>query len=160
MCVIYRKRHTIRSRLRLAEQLALRRAGIKKSQLSELSPRLIHSLTRIPLSRAKELSALIQFENCTSVGPSTAQDLWNLGYRSLKDLQDEDPTEIYERLCRQVGNRVDPCLLDVFRSIIAQAKNPNLPVDQRNWWYWTPHRRDAGRSVSLRLLRPRKGARL
>jgi hypothetical protein len=29
------------------------------------------------------------------------------------------------------------CCLDVFQAAVAQAKNPKLPIDKRQWWYWS-----------------------
>jgi hypothetical protein len=31
--------------------------------------------------------------------------------------------------------------LDVFACAIAQAVNPDLPEEQRDWWYWTKIRK-------------------
>jgi hypothetical protein len=31
--------------------------------------------------------------------------------------------------------------LDVFRAAVAQAKDPRLPADQCQWWYWSRSRK-------------------
>jgi hypothetical protein len=36
---------------------------------------------------------------------------------------------------------VDICCLDVFRAAVAQARNPHLPVEQCQWWYWSRKRK-------------------
>ena len=72
-----------------------------------------------------------------SVGPATIADLTELGVTSVSALAREDAGELYERLCAQRGQRLDPCCEDVFRAAVAQARDPNLPAEQRRWWYWS-----------------------
>jgi hypothetical protein len=38
---------------------------------------------------------------------------------------------------RSTSQAQDVCCLDVFRAAVAQAKNPNLPIEQRLWWQWS-----------------------
>jgi len=39
----------------------------------------------------------------------------------------------------------DICCLDVFSAAVAQARNPQLPPEQCQWWYWSRKRKaDAG----------------
>ena len=134
------KEDGISSRLTPAELRAVRKARLKKSQLKDQTPELLASLTGLPLPRCEQLVVLHQFTELDSVGPATAEDLWVLGYRSLAELRTERPREMYERLCRVSGTRLDPCVEDVFRAIVAQARDPELPAEQRNWWYWTQYR--------------------
>ena len=35
----------------------------------------------------------------------------------------------------------DICCLDVFRAAVAQARNPQLPLEQCQWWYWSRQRK-------------------
>lgn len=72
-----------------------------------------------------------------------------------KDLARRSPEKLYEQLCAVTGQQHDICCLDVFRAAAAQARNPNLPAEQRNWWYWSRRRsaegiranKDAGATV-------------
>jgi hypothetical protein len=132
----------VTSRLSRSEVSALRRAALRKEQLGSLSPRMLAKLTGIPLRRCVELSALSRFQALDSVGPATAEDLWILGYRSVAELRTARPRKMYEKLCRLSGVRLDPCVEDVFRAAVAQARDPDLPSEQRNWWYWTPFREE------------------
>jgi hypothetical protein len=72
------------------------------------------------------------------------RDFDQLGVRSVEQLAAADADELYERLCALTRSRQDPCVLDVFRCTVAQARNPRLPAEQRNWWYWS-RKRKAGR---------------
>ena len=80
-----------------------------------------------------------------SVGPATAADLAKLGITKIEQLRRADADRLYERLCRVTGQRHDPCCRDVFAAAIAQAKNPNLPEEQRDWWYWSRLRKETSK---------------
>jgi hypothetical protein len=71
------------------------------------------------------------------VGKSLAQDLHSLGIHLPSDLAAADPDHLYRALAQQTGLRQDPCVLDVFRCAVAQARDPNLPEEQKDWWYWS-----------------------
>ncbi len=72
-----------------------------------------------------------------SVGPATLRDFTDLGIETVSELAAEDPDDLYRRLCSLRGERIDVCCLDVFRAAVAQAQDPNLPEEQKRWWYWS-----------------------
>lgn len=78
-----------------------------------------------------------RLEDLVSVGPAMVQDFELLGIRSLAQLSRRNPEKLYERLCEVTGKTQDVCCLDVFRAAVAQARNPRLPLEQRQWWYWS-----------------------
>ncbi|MGO9777133.1 MAG: helix-hairpin-helix domain-containing protein [Terracidiphilus sp.] len=78
-----------------------------------------------------------QLEELAGVGPAALSDLRLLGIRSVAGLALEDGKELYERLCQRTGQQHDPCVLDVFRCAVAQARDLELPTEQRKWWYWS-----------------------
>jgi hypothetical protein len=44
--------------------------------------------------------------------------------------------------------------LDVFRAAVAQARNPQLPAEQCQWWYWSRLRkRGEKRALARRKIR-------
>jgi hypothetical protein len=75
------------------------------------------------------------------VGPAVEADLKSLGVASVAALKGRDGDELYRRLCEQTGTRQDPCVLDGFRCAVAQAKDEDLPAEQRNWWWWSRQRK-------------------
>jgi predicted RecB family nuclease len=89
---------------------------------------------------------LRRLEDLISVGPATRRDFERLGIRSVAQLARANPQRLYERLCRAAGARQDPCVLDVFQAAVAQARNPRLPVEKCQWWYWS-RKRKAGRAA-------------
>ncbi|HEX7286695.1 MAG TPA: helix-hairpin-helix domain-containing protein [Candidatus Angelobacter sp.] len=78
-----------------------------------------------------------QLEDLAGVGPATVADLRLLGVRSVADLARKDGDDLYQRLCELTGVQHDPCCLDIFRCAVAQARDPELPEEQKNWWYWS-----------------------
>jgi hypothetical protein len=71
------------------------------------------------------------------VGPSIASDLHELGIFTIGQLAASDGRELYDRLCAQTGVRQDPCVEDTFVCAVAQARDPELPAERKNWWYWS-----------------------
>lgn len=76
-----------------------------------------------------------------SIGPAMLRDFALLGIHSVAELSRRNPEKMYEDLCRITGQAVDICCLDVFRAAVAQARNPRLPAEQRQWWYWSRKRK-------------------
>jgi hypothetical protein len=69
------------------------------------------------------------------------RDFELLGVESVAQLAEQDPRALYERLCFLTQSRQDPCVLDTFRCAVAQARDPELPEEQRRWWYWSSLRK-------------------
>ena len=131
----------VSSKLTSEERKVLRKIGVKKKDLPDLTPGELTKMTAFSPERCEQLVGLTQLEGLTSVGPSIAKDLWILGYRSVESLRIAKPEAMYDRLCELAGHRVDPCVEDVFRCAVAQARHDDLSSEARNWWYWTPYRR-------------------
>lgn len=82
-----------------------------------------------------------QLGDLISVGPAMLRDFEQLGICSVAQLAKQDPQKMYARLERLVGKHVDPCVLDTFRAAVAQARNPRLPAEKCQWWYWSRKRK-------------------
>lgn len=65
------------------------------------------------------------------------RDFEQLGISSVHQLKSQDSQKLYDKMCRLTGTRQDPCVLDTYRCAIEQARNPNLPREQADWWYWS-----------------------
>jgi hypothetical protein len=76
-----------------------------------------------------------------SVGPAMVRDFEILGVHSVAQLARRSPERLYRKLCREAPEHQDICCLDVFRAAVAQARNPRLPVEQCQWWYWSSVRK-------------------
>ncbi len=89
----------------------------------------------------KRLTRLTDLPN---VGPAMAADLVRLGIRRPDDLRQSDPYALYNELCRLSGQRHDPCVIDVFISVVRfMAGEP-----ARAWWEYTAERKQTLASES------------
>jgi pathogenicity locus Cdd1 protein len=82
-----------------------------------------------------------QLKDLVSVGPAMLQDFELLGITTVPQLRRRSPQRMYASLCRLKGQKIDACCLDVFVAAVAQAKDPDLPIEQRQWWYWSKVRK-------------------
>jgi Pathogenicity locus len=69
------------------------------------------------------------------------RDFDQLGIRSVAQLAKQDPKKMYLRLARLAGQPIDPCVLDTFCAAVAQARNPRLPAERCQWWYYSRKRK-------------------
>lgn len=76
-------------------------------------------------------------EDIPNVGPAIAADLRQLGITEPADLQDRDPYEIYDDLCRLTGQLHDPCLLDTFIAAVRYMQGE----PKKAWWKYTAERK-------------------
>ena len=83
-----------------------------------------------------------QLKDLVSIGPAMLKDFELLGISSVAQLRRRSPQRMYKELCRLRGQRIDPCCLDVFVAAVAQAKDPQLPIEKRQWWYWSKVRKN------------------
>jgi hypothetical protein len=81
-------------------------------------------------------AVLREFRQIPGVGKSIAEDLWNLGLRSLSDLKNQDPEDLYVRLCAFQGTHIDRCMLYVFRCAVYYASNDIHDPELLKWWNW------------------------
>ncbi len=88
------------------------------------------------MSELMEQSVLRDLKQIPGVGKKIAEDLWNLGYRSVQDLEDQDPEELYIKLCARKGMHVDRCMLYVFRCAVYYASNKKHDPELLKWWNW------------------------
>ncbi|HEY4507300.1 MAG TPA: helix-hairpin-helix domain-containing protein [Candidatus Paceibacterota bacterium] len=79
--------------------------------------------------------ALRALREIPGVGPRTARDLYELGYRKPTDLARKDPEKIYAAHNRRVGRIEDRCLLYVFRCAVYYADG-GRSAPKLKWWNW------------------------
>ena len=78
-----------------------------------------------------------RLEDLVSVGPAMVRDFKLLGIHRVAQLSRRNPERMYEKLCKMTGQAQDLCCLYVFRAAVAQARNPHLPAEKCEWWYWS-----------------------
>jgi hypothetical protein len=92
-------------------------------------------------------NSLLKLTDLPNIGQAMAKDLRLLGIHQPAQLAGMDPRKMYERLCAVTGVRQDPCVLDVFMSIVCFMNGGAA----RPWWAFTLERKQ--------LLRGRDHAR-
>jgi nucleotidyltransferase/DNA polymerase involved in DNA repair len=78
-----------------------------------------------------------QLRDLISVGPAMLRDFELLGVRSVAELARRNPERLYRELGRRAKQHQDICVLDTFRAAVAQARDPRLPAEKCQWWWWT-----------------------
>ncbi len=70
------------------------------------------------------------------IGPSMADNLRDLGFRTPADLCGQDPEKMYIDLCDLRRQRIDRCVLYVFRCAVYAATNGTPDPELLKWWSW------------------------
>lgn len=70
------------------------------------------------------------------MGKSIAEDLWQLGLRSVPELRGRSPEKLYARLCSQRGVLIDRCMLYVLRCAVYFASTKKPKPELLRWWNW------------------------
>jgi len=77
-----------------------------------------------------------RLEALPNIGRAMASDLRLIGIQRPDELIGKDPFELYETLCVTTGRKHDPCVVDVFMSVIRFMEGGEpLP-----WWSFTKER--------------------
>ena len=80
--------------------------------------------------------ALNQLQEIPGVGKAIARDLYDLGFRSSRELKNLDPDELYLKLCAHKGMQVDRCMLYVLRCAVYYASKKVHNPELLKWWNW------------------------
>ncbi|MBS1774037.1 MAG: DUF4332 domain-containing protein [Bacteroidetes bacterium] len=72
------------------------------------------------------------------MGISIANDLWNIGIKSVADLRKKNPEQLYHQSNQFAGAVQDRCLLYVFRCAVyyAETAKQNRDQEKLKWWNW------------------------
>jgi len=81
-------------------------------------------------------SILKELQQIPGVGTSISQDLWDLGIRSIADLNDKNPEKLYQQLCRLHNTLIDRCMLYVLRCAVYYASEKKHNPALLKWWNW------------------------
>ena len=80
---------------------------------------------------------LTRLADLPNIGPAMTRDLNLLGIQTPSDLIGRDAYALYEELCVRTSMRHDPCVIDVFLSVVrfmdGGAAQP--------WWTFTEERK-------------------
>lgn len=82
-------------------------------------------------------SEVIELEDLPNVGKAIAVDLRLTGIKEPERLRGKDPFALYEKLCKKTRMRHDPCVIDVFMSIVSFMNGGAA----RPWYKFTAERK-------------------
>lgn len=82
-------------------------------------------------------NSVTRLRDLPNIGPAVACDLELLGISHPAMLIDGNAFELHERLCSITGEKQDPCLIDVFMSVIDFMEGG----EPRPWWSFTETRK-------------------
>lgn len=82
--------------------------------------------------------AIKELRQIPGVGISIANDLWNIGIKSVAQLKGKDPEKLYSQSNEYAGVVQDRCLLYVFRCAVYYAETPpqRRNPEKLKWWNW------------------------
>lgn len=64
------------------------------------------------------------------------QMLIDIGIFCVEDLKGKDPEELYRLSCKYYNQKVDRCVLYVYKEAIYFAENEIHEQGKLKWWYW------------------------
>ncbi len=85
---------------------------------------------------------VLKFQEIPNVGKATEKDLLLLGFTQPIKLAGQDPFEMYSKLCHLQGQRIDPCVIDVFIAAVRYMEGGPA----KKWWEYTAKRKQALRN--------------
>lgn len=81
--------------------------------------------------------AVVRLEDLPNIGKAGAADLRCIGIERPNQLVGRSPLQMYEALCAKTGTRHDPCVIDVFMSVVRYMEGA-APLP---WWSYTEERK-------------------
>lgn len=73
-----------------------------------------------------------------NIGKAMAHDLRLVGIQHPQDLIGKDAYQLYDKLCRTTEKKHDPCVIDVFLSVVVFMNGG----ESKPWWKYTAERRE------------------
>jgi len=137
----------------ISEKKKLRANRIKLSEIHHHSVKDLQHLLSVSKIRAMELRAISEFQTIPSIGVRFACDLISLGLYSVQELRGKDPAKLIDRLERQLGAWIDPCVEDQMRLCVHYAEHGNKRI---NWWDFTKERKAYRQQHGYPATRPEK----
>jgi hypothetical protein len=84
----------------------------------------------------EQSTVLRELRRIPGVGVSIAQDLWDMGFRSVAELRGKNPERLYAEFCVLRGMHIDRCMLYVFRCAVYFASHKTHDPEKLKWWNW------------------------
>ncbi len=82
------------------------------------------------------LATTVSFEALPGIGPSMARDLLDLGFTHPSELRGHNPEQMFSDLCELRGQKIDRCVLYVFRCAVYFVSTETHDPKLLKWWNW------------------------
>lgn len=79
-----------------------------------------------------------KLEALPNLGKAISSDLRLIDISKPQNLIGENPFDLYDKLCIKKGEYVDPCVIDVFMSIVDFMEGG----EPKPWWNFTQKRKE------------------
>jgi hypothetical protein len=85
-----------------------------------------------------EKLSIKELQKIPGVGKRVAEDLYQMGYKSIESLKDQDPEIMYVIHNDLKGQVQDICMLYTFRCAVyfAETEEGKRDPDKLKWWNW------------------------
>jgi hypothetical protein len=120
------------------EKQALKQQKISQKQLQDYAPDEIAAVLNASAQRARELTALAEFQSIPSLGTGFAKELMAQGYYSLEQLAGKTAVELFDAFEKHCGCWADPCVEDSYRLLVHYIEHRD---DSKRWWNFTTERK-------------------
>lgn len=130
---------TISLPLSTYEKSNLRKHKIRKSELLFYAADELEVLLQTSFERAKEIRALVEFQQVPSIGIKFAEDLVFMGYYTLDELINKNGAQLTDEFELKKGYWIDPCVEDQFRLAVHYSHTHDR---SKNWWDFTAERKE------------------
>jgi hypothetical protein len=89
------------------------------------------------MAKYLDRAAVVRLEDLPNIGKAGAADLRCIDIQRPEQLIGKSPLQMYDALCAKTGVRHDPCVIDVFMSVVRYMEGAEpLP-----WWAYTAERK-------------------
>jgi hypothetical protein len=93
--------------------------------------------------KSLNLKTVSKLTDLPNIGKAMAADLLLLGINHPRELRGKDAYQLYDELCRITGKKHDPCVIDVFLSVVDFMAGG----DAQPWWKYTAERKEHDRKI-------------
>ncbi|MBL4678275.1 MAG: Pathogenicity locus [Mucilaginibacter sp.] len=120
------------------EKALLKQQKVTLKMLQDYAPDEIAAMVQASADRARELSALAQFQSIPSLGIGFARELIAQGYYAPDDLKGRTAVELFDGFEKHCGCWADPCVEDSYRLLVHYVAHQD---DSKRWWNFTAERK-------------------
>jgi len=93
--------------------------------------------------KSLNLKTVSKLTDLPNIGKAMAADLLLVGINHPRELRGKDAYQLYDELCRVTGRKHDPCVIDVFLSVVDFMAGG----DAQPWWKYTAERKVHDRKI-------------